>query len=305
MNIALGIGALLLGGWVLNAPSDDLSSNSPDSALTPSGDSTRTSKDAKQATSKGETRGQKGDQKADQKGKSRGSRSDLQRSNRGQANAPLPAVPTEPGRAQLGSKYVMPTPPTGIGRDAEYNAPSGYANPSGSPMTPLFPQVPTSRRAESPRNAYAPSYYYQADEQRRASTQDRYSAAQRYPEAPLTSLYSPYAAPVMPEKPFAKSQPFSSGVSPYMGLFRNDTAGGTIDNYTTFVRPQLDQRGMNQQFNVDIYGLQRNARLQQSALRQMEGNNARTLQSVGTPEFYMNFGNYYPSLGPMSSGYGQ
>ena len=34
-------------------------------------------------------------------------------------------------------------------------------------------------------------------------------------------------------KAFAKAAPFASGVSPYMGLFRNDTNGGTIDNYST------------------------------------------------------------------------
>jgi hypothetical protein len=304
MNVALGIGALLLGGWVLNAPSEDLPSGSPESVLAPSGDSARGSKDAKRATSKDETQGKKGDRGTSQGQKSRTSGSDAQPSRRGQTNEPLPGAPTEPGRAQTGSKYLMPTPPTGLGRDAEYNAPSGYANPSGSPMTPLFPEVPTSRRVESPRNMFSPSYYNFAEERRRVVTDSRFHSAQQFPDS-TTAPTSSFAMPAVPDKAFSGSQPFSSGVSPYMGLFRNDTAGGTIDNYTTFVRPMLDQRGMNQQFNLDIYGLQRSARLQQSAMRQMERNNTRTLQGVGTPEFYMNFGNYYPGLGPMSPGYGQ
>ena len=82
-----------------------------------------------------------------------------------------------------------------------------------------------------------------------------------------------------------------------MGLFRNDTTGGTIDNYSTLVRPALDQRSMNQQFNMDIYGLERNARLQNAALQQMNRcNNSRAPQSIGTPQFYMNYGGYYPRL---------
>jgi hypothetical protein len=92
-----------------------------------------------------------------------------------------------------------------------------------------------------------------------------------------------------------------------MGLFRNDTAGGTIDNYSTLVRPALDQRSMNQQFNLDLYGLERNARLQNMTLQQMDryNQNSRDPQSISTPQFYRNFGGYYPGLNPMQNGYGQ
>ena len=62
-----------------------------------------------------------------------------------------------------------------------------------------------------------------------------------------------------------------------MNLFRNDTNGGTIDNYSTYVRPALDQRSMNQQFNMDVYGLQRNQRIQDAVLQQLGRNyNSRT-----------------------------
>ena len=70
-----------------------------------------------------------------------------------------------------------------------------------------------------------------------------------------------------------------SGVSPYMELFRNDTNGGTIDNYTTLVRPALTSRSMNQQFGSDISACTRNARLQDAALQQM--NRATTRDSAG------------------------
>ena len=111
-------------------------------------------------------------------------------------------------------------------------------------------------------------------------------------------MHPQFMSPTAPTKPFLGVPPYSSpGVSPYMNLFRNDTNGGTIDNYSTFVRPALDQRSMNQQFNMDIYGLERNARLQNRALQQMDRGGPRAPQSIGTPQFYMNYGNYYPGAG--------
>ena len=85
-----------------------------------------------------------------------------------------------------------------------------------------------------------------------------------------------------------------------MGLFRNDTNGGTIDNYSTVVRPALDQRSMNLQFNVDIYGLTRNARIQNAALQDMGRGGASAPQIIGTPQFYNSNNNYY-----YFPGYGQ
>lgn len=79
-----------------------------------------------------------------------------------------------------------------------------------------------------------------------------------------------------------------------MNLFRNDTDAGTIDNYTSLVRPALEQRAANQRFNMDIYGLERRARIQQHSLQQMH-QTERTLQGVGTPQYYMNYGGYYNS----------
>ena len=79
-----------------------------------------------------------------------------------------------------------------------------------------------------------------------------------------------------------------------MNLFRSDTDAGTIDNYTSLVRPALEQRAANQRFNMDIYGLERRARIQQHSLQQMQ-QQERTLQSVATPQYYMNYGGYYNS----------
>lgn len=298
MNIAIGIGTMLLGGWVLNTSGTNDQSNtattpssSASSALPPGVGSQRQGKgeDMKDTKERGsqEGTGTQGGQQPKAPG------SEMRSSNQGPMRWLLPTPPTEPGRARLGEQYLMPTPPTGVGRDAEYNGQSNWINPSGSPNMPYVPQVPTSRQAYSPRNLYSPSYYEYANESRKDSTFGR---------------FSDFRTPPAAEKPFRYAQPFSSGVSPYMGMFRNDTANGTIDNYTTMVRPQLDQRSMNQQFNLDIYGLERSARLQQAAMRQMGRNLDRAPQTIGTPQFYQNFNTYYPGLGPnaaMQQGYGQ
>ena len=94
------------------------------------------------------------------------------------------------------------------------------------------------------------------------------------------------------DKPFSTYRA-PSGASPYMNLFRNDTSFGTIDNYSTFVRPQLEQRNLNQQVGRDLRGLQRNTRAQNSTLQQME-RDSRNFQGVTTPQF-MNYGNFFPS----------
>ena len=98
------------------------------------------------------------------------------------------------------------------------------------------------------------------------------------------------APPVQPstEKPFSGYQT-PSGISPYMNIYRSGTNNGTIDNYTTLVKPQLDQRYLNQQYGRDIRGLQGDSRTQGQSLQQQ----SRQLQGVSTPQFYMNYGNYY------------
>jgi hypothetical protein len=289
MNLIVGLGTLLLGGWVLNTPpSEDL----PAAAPVPSKQSTESALPSGSGASEG-SRAASGNN-TDTRGSSRGgsgtASTDSQPSGSAAPKWLLPSPPTETGRSQYGGRYAMPTPPTGVGRDAEYNNPSAMANPSGSPIQSSIPEVPTSRQASPPRRS--DSSYYSEREFWRSE-----SRAASYPSFDL---------PNGPVKPFASVRPFESGVSPYMGLFRNDTAGGTIDNYSTLVRPALDQRSMNQQFNLDTYGLERVGRLQEMTLRQMGRfrSSDRTPQGVSTPQFDRMYNGYYP-VGPMQSGYGQ
>ena len=98
-----------------------------------------------------------------------------------------------------------------------------------------------------------------------------------------------------------RSKPFSSvsrapTVSPYLNLFREDFEGSSDLNYQTLVRPQLQQRAMNQRF-----------RMQQQALNQqvnaMAARNA--YNTTGNPEamptghsaVFQYHSRFYPALG--------
>jgi hypothetical protein len=97
-----------------------------------------------------------------------------------------------------------------------------------------------------------------------------------------------------PTKAFAGASTNSGGVSPYMNLFRNGTDGGTIDNYSTLVRPALDQRRTNQQFNTEINALDVNSRVQGLRIQQLN-RETNSLQGVKAQQYFMNYGDYYQS----------
>jgi hypothetical protein len=94
-------------------------------------------------------------------------------------------------------------------------------------------------------------------------------------------------APPTADKAFGGYHP-TSGISPYLNMFRRDN-GGTVDNYSTLVKPQLDQRNLNQQFNRDIGGLNRST----NNMMMQQQFNDRTPQGIGTPQFYMGTGGGY------------
>ena len=179
------------------------------------------------------------------------------------------------GVIQPGMVRALPTPPT------------EPAQP-GTPGMPEMPQPPTAGEAAAPGPVgRSGSDRFLADAQRPDLSASHGAAAAVNRVTPPTPHWTSSGSwPGWPRTgrlprrrrrrrctPGRKSS--SSGVSPYMQLFRNDTAGGTIDNYTTLVRPQLQQQRMNQQFGTDIWGLQRDARIQQSSLQRMQNTPAR------------------------------
>jgi hypothetical protein len=182
----------------------------------------------------------------------------------------MPMVPTEaaPGLAARGPGLVPPTQPM----PAEGTGGGPQAAGAYGPAVSRIPMAPTYRQPSLP------------------------------PAAGATGAYSPFAqqeqqrmAAWMPQKAFANYQPPPSGSSPYMNLWRTGTNNGTIDNYTTLVRPALQQQNANQQFGNDIFGLQRAERIQRAAIQQVNPQ-SRYLQGIGTPQYYMNTGGYYPGM---------
>jgi hypothetical protein len=101
-------------------------------------------------------------------------------------------------------------------------------------------------------------------------------------------------------RPAASPKPFSdysrtSGISPYMNLFRTDNNLGRVDNYNTLVRPLLQQRQMNRQTQLDVRSLRSGSGAQGSQLQEL---NRRTdvLQGTSGQNRFKSYFDYYPKL---------
>ena len=79
-----------------------------------------------------------------------------------------------------------------------------------------------------------------------------------------------------------------------MNLYRTGNSNGTIDNYTTLVRPEMDQRRANQRFGADINSLENSSRVQGFHLNQLN-RDTQNLQGVKYQQFFMNYGDFYPN----------
>jgi hypothetical protein len=186
---------------------------------------------------------------------------------RGQALGMMPTAPTEsidPNEAGLMGHPSAPTSPDSEDLEMEIGQ-GAYRSRQ--------PDVPTSTDGR-----YRPS----------SRSREAQARADMRVKGIPSPLIQQQPAPTQITMPPGMEKAFSgyrapSGVSPYMNLFRSDS-GGTIDNYTSLVRPQLEQRYMNQQLGRDI-NAERNARIQQQMQLQMQ--QKRKLQGVETPSFYM------------------
>ena len=272
MNITLGIGVMLLGGWVLNAPSNV--NNLP--PLQPMDEYYQSAAPARSEA------------------------------------APTPTLSPRSGQSltpptpmnMAGNEPGLPYPPT-----AAQPTPSGQQPPSANAGTtpagarsksmPLAPTANPSSAEGQGTVASEPAYGSGGLQMPIAPTaplpsaQGSNSASAAMPPMSSPAMSNPSFGGFAPrgQKAFSTYNPFASGVSPYMNLFRPSSLG-TVDNYTTLVRPALEQRDANQRYNMDIFGLERRARIQQESLQRMS-TEQRTLQGVGTPQYYMNYGGYY------------
>jgi len=279
MHIAIAVGTLLLGGWMLDSTEDEkepaapaqsspMTTPAPAPAFEPalSPQAYPGMQGLRARTQSGGLRRMPGEDAA-------GMRSRLTHGNEAGAShsTPPPMMPVAPSQMPSTGLPGAPTSNTDI---LPTNA-SGGGAATGALNLRMPTEQSNSAGDQSQANYHATS---------RGLDQSR--------SVQPTAAASVMAPPVQPstEKAFAGFRP-TSGVSPYMNLFRTGNDNGTINNYTTLVRPALEQRSLNQQFGHDIRGLQNDTRMQGSNLQQL--NQTRQLQGVGTPQFYMNYGNYY------------
>ena len=228
-----------------------------------------------------------------------------------------------PGLPAADESQVPRVPGSGVGAPVPgTSSPSQPSNPAASPSTlrvNVPPQSPV--HPASVQQTYSTAWPYLGSTPFRRSTYGgtgsaaanvalpptRQASVNRYPTplgtrgggSSFTSqaavgamLGSPRSA--MASKPFSDYSP-KPAFSPYMNLFRADNQLGTIDNYSTLVKPMLQQRQMNRQTQWELRSLQSKSGAQGSQLQQL---NRRTdaLQGTSGQNRAKNYFNYYPGL---------
>jgi hypothetical protein len=97
-------------------------------------------------------------------------------------------------------------------------------------------------------------------------------------------------------------KPFSSyaaapTVSPYLNLFREDLRGQSAFNYSTLVRPALQQQQLNQQLQRQSQDLSR--RLQSIAAQaDFNPQGSKDQYPTGHQTVFMYYGHYFPQTRP-------
>jgi hypothetical protein len=116
----------------------------------------------------------------------------------------------------------------------------------------------------------------------------------------LAGVVASSATVVSAQQRPARYTPARPTISPYLNLLRRDT--GPVPNYFTLVRPEFQQRAINQQQQA-INELQRQDLLnQEQSLQQLQDSALRlrdpSMRSTGTGGGFMNFSHYYTSPRP-------
>ena len=103
----------------------------------------------------------------------------------------------------------------------------------------------------------------------------------------LTAM--PASAQNPPRRPYSPYQPARPTISPWFNLYRRD--GGVLDNYHTFVRPEVQLRNTLRQQEYDI---NRQGMDIQSMRQNMSGmQRALGTRPTGAGSMFMNYSHYY------------
>ncbi len=256
MNLALGMWLLLAGDWVLPATNDP-------SNLAPLGNSG--AYNAIDRTDIGS--------KAKMSALASGLPTSTQSPASGPGPAQRPSRPQGPSQSQYGrpASYGlssiprrMPVAPTDASIGGMPMMPMAPTDPRTAGMQ--MPMPPTSygtnfgrTRPGSRVPGYSPGGYSNVS-RLQSQMSPSFTRNESQPRGPaqigtIGSNTGPNTGGFNTSKAFAGYTP-PSPVSPYLSIFQNNTAGGTIDPYTTNVKPILDQQQRNMQLSNNISQLQ-------------------------------------------------
>jgi len=191
-----------------------------------------------------------------------------------------------PPTALLGAGYPLPYEQVVPGEESGNGAPVSGQRPVVSPLLGgmgVSAGAPSGSGPSRGRSSYARSRGVDS----RSRHSQGFATGQFVPnrgggESPV----NPYAPAEPPTKPFADFQPTPT-VSPYLNLFQGPAGLARSENYTTLVRPLLQQQSRNTQFGSQLKQLQRNAARQNQVLRSTE---------AGGGSYYQNTQGYYPGF---------
>lgn len=82
-----------------------------------------------------------------------------------------------------------------------------------------------------------------------------------------------------------------------MNLFRTDSAGSGINNYYNYVKPALNQEQDNLRLSTGLRGLEKLNREIGTNVQDLD-RETQSLRGSTTPQYYQNYGGYYPGFGP-------
>lgn len=107
------------------------------------------------------------------------------------------------------------------------------------------------------------------------------------------ALLTALPASAQGRRPYSPYQPARPTISPWFNLYRQD--GGALDNYHTFVRPEIQLRTTLRQ---QAYDINRQGRDIQAMRQNMSGvKRAMGIRPTGSGSMFMNYSHYYKFTG--------
>ena len=228
-----------------------------------------------------------------------------------QGASAIPSVPKEMAGKKTQTGLTGGGASTGMQRPAPPAGSSLLRRPNRATTAPIMPVAPTDSNA-----SVGEMYQWLPPTAAAAAGQNQQNAINSMPNSPtrgrpdVSQNYTSMATAQMQRsrleaarnaaqppvaratKPFTNQQTMGGATSPYMNLFRTGNAGGTVDNYNTLVKPELDQKRMNAQMGNDINNLESTYNVQSMSIQRL-GRETQNLNGVKANQYYMNYGDYY------------